>query len=430
MVQYTVQGGQKLSGSISIGGNKNSVLPCLAACLLTKDPVTLTNIPDISDIHVMLEIFEQIGVSYEWINKSTLKIQANDLQDSVLPKDLGSKLRASILLVGPLLARTGEARFSHPGGDIIGKRTLSTHFIGFEALGFEFEKHDLDYRGFRASTPSGTVSIFQEEASVTGTENVLMAAALGQCKFTLKNCPEEPHIVDLCNLLSQMGAQIQGIGTSTITVTGVDTLHGTEFRIGQDFMELGTYAIAAAITKGQITLTNCNLEGMEPVVLHLEKMGVTFIDNDDNSVTVTGKNLKGTSKLHTNIWPGFPSDLMSPAIVLATQAEGVSLLHDWMYESRMFFVDKLINMGAHITIADPHRVIVYGPTKLYGRTLESPDIRAGMALVLAALIAEGKSTINRAELIERGYENVVEKLTTLGAQIERNENHSRATDPR
>jgi UDP-N-acetylglucosamine 1-carboxyvinyltransferase len=428
MVQYFITGGNKLNGTISISGNKNSVLPCLAACLLTEEPVILHNIPQISDVLVMLDIFTSLGVTYEQIDEQTIKIQANQIHNSVLPKDLVSKLRASILLVGPLLARTGHAEFSHPGGDIIGKRTLSTHFDGFKALGYSFEINDQEYKGSKNTDLNSTITVFQEEASVTGTENVIMAAVLGKATLVLKNCPEEPHIVDLCHLLNQMGAQIEGTGTSTLKITGVEKLQGAEFTIGQDFMEMGTYAIAAAITGGQITLQNCTLDNMEPIINPFKKMGIQFSQNGNNSVTVTAQELLSIPKLHTNIWPGFPSDLMSPVILLATQAKGVSLLHDWMYESRMFFVDKLINMGAHITIADPHRVIVYGPTKLNGRRVESPDIRAGMTLVLAALAAEGESVINRAELVERGYEDVVTKLRSLGANIERKENQSRASD--
>jgi UDP-N-acetylglucosamine 1-carboxyvinyltransferase len=307
--------------------------------------------------------------------------------------------------------------FYHPGGDIIGKRSIDTHLEGFKKLGFVSEQHDRLYKVYRGEGKAQS-EMFLEEATVTGTENIILAAVIGSHEITLKNCAKEPHVVDLCNLLNKMGAKIQGVGEGTLTITGVEKLHGTEFRVGQDFMEMATYAIAAAITGGSVSLQNCTLEDMEPVTFPLMKMGLQFRE-ENNNIHVTSGELKAIPKLHTNIWPGFPTDLMSVVIVLATQSHGVSLLHDWMYESRMFFVDKLINMGANITIADPHRVLVSGPSQLYGRVLESPDIRAGMAMLLAALVSEGESKIKKAELIDRGYEEVVEKLSSLGANIKR-----------
>lgn len=417
MAQYVVTGGNKLKGTVRIEGNKNEVLPCMAAALLTKEPVTLKNVPAISDVGVFKELLKRVGAKVEE-GEGTLSITAARIESSVLPEDLTSRLRASILMAGPLLARTGKAGLHHPGGDVIGIRTLAPHLDGFEAMGYSLKQGDRYYE-LHQLHHKGAVKIFMEEASVTGVENLIMAAVLRRGETTIRNAPEEPHVVHLCQMLTQMGAKISGIGSSTIVIQGVEELHGTEFEIGADFIEIGTYAAAAAMTNGELLLTNCSLEGLEPIIIPLRKMGVVLEEERKGVLVKRGKLKALPLKLHTNIWPGFPTDLMSVAIVLATQCEGVSLMMDWMYESRMYFVDKLIGMGAHITIADPHRVVIYGPTPLRGRTLETPDIRAGIAMVLAALIAEGTSTINRAELIERGYVGVVEKLTELGADIKR-----------
>lgn len=416
MAKYLIEGGRKLSGSVDISGNKNSILPCMAACLLTEEEVVLKNVPQIADVSVMIEVLVSLGVSVEALGK-TLKIKAKNLNTHILPKQLTGKLRASVLLAGPLLGRLGKVSFSHPGGDIIGKRSITSHLLGFKALGYESKMRDRDYRIFKKNG-EGAGEFFLDEPSVTATENLIMACALSENEVKLKNCAQEPHIVDLCNLLRKMGVWIEGVGTTTLLIKGSHVLNGTQFSISQDFVELGTYAVAAALTYGSITLINCSLADMEPVIRPLQKMGLKF-EEKESSVTVSTKVIKAIDRLTVAIWPGFPTDLMSVMIVLATQAKGVSLLHDWMYESRMFFVDKLISMGANITVADPHRVLVWGPSKLWGRSLETPDIRAGMALVLAALVGRGKSTINRAELIERGYEDVVGNLKRLGAVISR-----------
>jgi UDP-N-acetylglucosamine 1-carboxyvinyltransferase len=416
MAKFLIEGGNKLSGTVQISGNKNSILPCIAATLLTQDKVVLHNTPRISDVFVFIDILHSLGVEAD-IEDHTLTIQARQINTTDLSKELTNKLRASILLVGPLLAKVGSVTFSHPGGDIIGKRSIDTHLSGFKTLGYHFEVSDRDYKGNRNGGVTAN-EIFLDEASVTATENLLLGSVIGNQVITFRNCAKEPHVVDLCNLLNRMGAKIEGIGESTLTVTQVESLHGAEFNVGFDFLELGTYAIAAAITGGEVKAQNCSLKDMEPVLNPLREMGIIFEEQGDG-ILLKASQIKPIPKLVTNIWPGFPSDLMSVVIVLATQASGVSLLHDWMYESRMFFADKLISMGAQITIADPHRVLVYGPTKLMARDLESPDIRAGMAMVLASLMAHGKSTIHKAELIERGYEDVVGKLRSLGANIER-----------
>jgi UDP-N-acetylglucosamine 1-carboxyvinyltransferase len=417
MAKYLITGGKKLQGKIRISGNKNSVLPCLAACLLTADEVILDNVPNISDVAVLCGIMETLG-SKVIHHDHSVTISTPAITNPKLPQDQVNKLRASILLVGPLLARFGKADFFHPGGDVIGKRSIDTHLMGFEELGYKISVNDREYHASKSWKMPEKKEIFLDEPSVTATENLILAAVIGSCKVTLKNCAKEPHVVDLCTLLNQMGAKIEGIGGSSLVITGVQKLNGTRFSIGPDFLELGTYAIAAAITGGKIEIENCDLSDLEPVLHPLRRMGISIEKKNDSIVTASASDLKAFPHLKTNIWPGFPSDMMSVMIVLATQAKGVSLMHDWMYESRMFFADKLISMGASITIADPHRVLVYGPTQLTARSLETPDIRAGMALVLASLIAKGTSTIYRSELIERGYEDVVEKLASLGAQIE------------
>ncbi|MDO8429008.1 MAG: UDP-N-acetylglucosamine 1-carboxyvinyltransferase [Candidatus Daviesbacteria bacterium] len=416
MAKYIIEGGNKLSGKVKISGNKNSVLPCLAATLLTEEEVILKNIPNISDVEVFCDILKGLGASVER-KSDQLTIQCKDIKVALLPEDKMTKIRASILLVGPLLARLGQVEFSHPGGDVIGKRSIDTHLEAFRELGYVFEISDRQYKGVKFEERTQNKEIFLAEASVTATENMILTTVLGNSAVILKNCATEPHVADLCNLLIKMGARIEGVGQSTLRIIGVEKLTGASFVIGSDFIEFGTYAIAAAITGGEVEIENIEFTNLLPVIKHLERFGLTF-ENLGKSIKVGFTELTAPgNKLHTNIWPGFPSDLMSVAVVLATQCKGISLLHDWMFESRMFFTDKLISMGANITIADPHRVLVSGVTPLYGRVQETPDIRAGMALVLASLVAVGKSTINKAELIERGYEDVVGKLSSLGAQI-------------
>lgn len=419
MAKFIIEGGVRLNGEVKISGNKNSVLPCLAACLLTEDQVTLTNCPQISDVKVFLELLKGLGAEVSEGLDGEIKVKAGKISGDALPKDLMVRLRASVLLVGPLLARLGKIEFYHPGGDIIGKRSIDTHLKGFSDLGFDFEREDKRYLGKKTREVNKDLQIFLDEPSVTATENLILASVLGSGQKILKNCAQEPHVADLCNLLNKMGAKINGVGTSTLIIEGQEKLKGAEFRIGQDFVEIGTYAIAAGITYGNLTLTNCTLEDMEPITIPLRQFGINLQKSGTDKIKIWAENLKAVDRIHVRPWPGFPTDLMSVFIVLSTQAHGVTLLHDWMYESRMFFVDKLINMGASIVIADPHRVLVHGPSKLLGRELETPDIRAGMALVLAGLVAKGTSVINKAELIERGYEDVVGNLTRLGVNIQK-----------
>ena len=416
-MKYQITGGKKLAGTVPISGNKNAVFPCVAAALLTEEEVVLENISNLKDTEVLIKILKKLGVNAEKTG-TLLKIKTPQIRHITLPQELMTKLRGSIVLVGSILSRVGKVIFYHPGGDIIGRRSIDTHLEGFKLLGASIKKDDVKYT-LSLESKSGEVSIFLTEASVTATENLILASVLGKKLVLLRNCAKEPHIVDLCRMLTQMGAKIEGVGSDSLKITGVEKLSGTKYRIGIDFIEVGTYAVAAAITGGKIKIDEIDATDLEPILFALKEFGVNYEIN--KGITFWANRLKSPKKLTTNIWPGFPTDLMSVAIVLATQSKGVMLCHDWMYESRMFFVDKLISMGANITLADPHRVFIYGPTKLKGRNLETPDIRAGMALVLAALVAKGKSTINQAELIERGYEDVLGKLRSLGAEIERSD---------
>lgn len=420
MAKYIIEGGNKLKGKVLITGNKNSVLPCMAAALLTEGEVVLKNVPDIADVDAMLLIFEQLGVTVSK-DGSELRIKATEIKSDSLPEGLTGKLRASILLIGPLLSKKKNVKFSHPGGDVIGQRSIDIHLKGLKELGYEYQIIDRAYEISKKSNFIDEKTVFLEDPSVTGTENLVMASVLGSHKITLKNCAQEPHVIDLCKLLNLMGAKIEGAGTSTLKITGVEQLNGAVFEIGPDYIEMATYVAAACMTSGGIEIENCSLFELEPITSAFKKMGINLLSKGTSTLVQSEKILPVPQfpGIVSRPWPGFPTDLMSIFIVMATQAQGMTLLHDWMYESRMFFVDKLISMGANITIADPHRVLVYGPAQLWGRNLETPDIRAGMAMVLAALIAQGKSTINKAELIERGYADVVNKLRKLGAKIER-----------
>lgn len=416
-MKYVINGGKRLKGSVRVSGNKNSVFPCIGAALLTQDEVILENISSLKDTEVLIEILHKLGVKVEK-NRSTLKIIASNINYSSLPEDLMVKLRGSIVLVGAILGRLGKVNFYHPGGDIIGKRSIETHIAGFRELGASFKRNNLKYNLSMPQTTSDHCRIFLQEASVTATENLVLASVLGQRQVILENCATEPHVVDLCNMLVQMGGQIDGIGTDTLVMTGVARLNGTKFAIRADHIEVGTYIVAAAVTGGEIKIEGIEGSLLDPILRPFQNFGIKLEKINDTIVVYPSK-LKSIPTLITNIWPGFPTDLMSVAIVLAIQAKGITLCHDWMYEGRMFFTDKLIKMGAKITLADPHRVLVYGPSRLRGRSLETPDIRAGMALVVAALASKGESIINQAELIERGYEGVVEKLRALGAEIRR-----------
>lgn len=423
MAKFIIEGGNPIGGTFHPRGNKNAVLPMLAACVLTDQPVVLHNVPLINDVKVMLQLLESIGVAVA-LDGHTVTLCAKNLSTTELDKNLCAKVRTSILLAGPLSARHGGAVIYPPGGDVIGRRRLDTHFYGLRSLGVEISI-DQAYR-FKAGPLHAWKMVF-DEASVTATENVMMAATLAQGISTIYNAACEPHVQDLANLLNEMGADISGIGTNNLTICGVKQLHGAEHTVQPDYIEVGSYITASVLTGGQLTIPNAG----EPRTLQVmqrafSKLGVEWT-RDGRDLIVPRQNERcirpdegnATPKIEDGIWPAFPSDLMSVCIVLATQTTGTALFFEKMFESRMYFVDHLMGMGANIIQCDPHRVVVIGPTRLRGSMLTSPDIRAGMAMLIAACCAEGKSVINNAQVIDRGYEAIEDRLAALGADIVR-----------
>ena len=423
MYEYVIDGGYPIRGTVTASGNKNAALPCLAATLLTKEPVILHNIPEIQDTNVMIDILKAIGAKVEKLSKNNWKIQCENVKNIELPGELTKKVRGSIVFAGPLLGRTGKCEMMPPGGDVIGRRRVDTHFLALEQLGATI--HVNGHFSFTAAKLTGA-DIFLDEASVTATENAVMAAAVADGKTILQNCASEPHVQDVCKMLNSMGAKISGIGSNILTIEGVPELHGCEFTIGPDYIEIGSYIGMAAATRGQITIKGIRPEEIRPLKYSFAKLGISWrIDGDELTVPNT-QELKVNSDLGNAIpkiddmpWPGFPADLTSIMTVVATQVEGTVLIFEKMFESRMFFVDKLISMGAKITLCDPHRAVVSGPSMLHGDHLVSPDIRAGMAMVIAAMCAHGTSRISNVYQIERGYEDLVGRLQALGAKIER-----------
>lgn len=423
MYEYQIEGGFPIKGTITASGNKNAALPCIAACLLTEDEITLRNIPKIEDTGVMFNILKSLGAEVNQIDEHTWIIKAKNIEHSDIPSDMSKKIRASILFAGPLLARAGKVTTLPPGGDVIGRRRLDTHFLALEELGARII---VDSKlEFSANKLKGA-DIFLDEASVTATENALMAAVLAEGKTEITNAASEPHIQDLCNMLNLMGAKITGIGSNILHIEGVEKLHGCDFTIGPDFMEIGSYIGLAAATKGSITINGIREKEMRPLKIAFSKLGIRWEIENDTLTVPAGQTLKVNSdlggmipKIDDSPWPGFPPDLTSIMTVVATQVEGTVLIFEKMFESRMFFVDKLISMGARITLCDPHRAVVSGPSLLHGDHLVSPDVRAGMAMVIAALVAHGESRISNVYQIERGYENLVERLQSLGAHIEK-----------
>ncbi len=423
MYEYKVEGGIPIRGTITASGNKNSALPCIAAALLTEESVILRNIPDIEDTNVMLKILESLGAEVEHSGDHQWKITAKNINKSDIPAELSRKIRASILFAGPLVSRTGKAIMPPPGGDVIGRRRVDTHFLALEELGARISV-DGPFT-FTANKLAGA-DIFLDETSVTATENALMAAVLAEGKTKITNAASEPHVQDLCNMLVSMGAKISGIGSNILTIEGVKKLHSVDFEIGPDFMEIGSYIGLAAATKGSITIKGVKAEDMRPLRVAYGKLGIRWTIEGDELTVAVGQEMKVNTdlggmipKIDDSPWPGFPPDLTSIMTVVATQVEGTVLIFEKMFESRMFFVDKLISMGARITLCDPHRAVVSGPSTLHGDHLVSPDVRAGMAMVIAAMAAHGESTISNVYQIERGYEHLVEKLQSLGARIQR-----------
>jgi UDP-N-acetylglucosamine 1-carboxyvinyltransferase len=426
MEKFIIHGRVPLEGDVTPSGNKNAALPMLAACLLTSEPVVLHNVPEIQDVQAMRALLESLGVSIETIGDHIWRIQAREVRPADLDPDLCRRIRASILLAGPMVARSGELNLPPPGGDVIGRRRVDTHILAIKALGAHAE-YDRDQRFFRfqAEKLEGN-NILLDEASVTATENAIMAAVTAQGTTVLRNAASEPHIQELCHFLNRLGGQIENIGSNTLNIQGVPRLHGGEFTIGPDYLEVVSFIGAAIVTRGSIRICNAGHEYLDMIRLVLGRLGVEWEVDGDNLVVPGQQKLLIEPDLGDAIpeisvmpWPSFPTDLMSIAIVIATQSQGSILFHDWMYPSRMFFTDKLVGMGAHIVLCDPHRCIVQGPTNLYGENMESPDIRAGMSLVLAALAAQGKSVIRNVGQVDRGYERIDEKLRALGARIER-----------
>ena len=421
--QFIVEGGRRLTGTIRPAGNKNAALPILCAALLTDQPVTLENVPHIKDILSLVELIRQAGATAEWTGPNTLVITAKAVRGDTLDPALCTRIRGSILLAAPLLARAGEVHLAPPGGDVIGRRRLDTHFLALEALGAEHafaERIIFRTRGLRG------VDLFLDEPSVTGTENAIMAAVAAEGTTILHNAASEPHVQDLCRMLVAMGARIEGVGSNLLTIEGGRPLHGCTHRIGPDHIEVGSFIGLAAVTRSALRIADAGVEHLRSVRLGFERLGVeTRIDGADlvvpeqQALRIRSDLGGAVPKLEDQPWPAFPADVMSIAIVTATQCEGIILMHEKMFESRMFFVDKLIGMGARIVLCDPHRALVSGPTELRGATVESPDIRAGMAMLIAALCAKGTSTINNIGQIERGYERIHERLNALGASIQR-----------
>ena len=423
MSEYKIRGGFPVKGTIKASGNKNSALPCIAAAVLSEEEVVLKNIPEIEEVSVRLEIFEALGGKTEKIEKNVFKLKMPQVKTSEIPEALAAKIRASILFAGPLLARTGKAVLPPPGGDVIGRRRLDTHFLALTELGARVET-DQNF-SFIAHKLKGE-DIFLDEASVTATENAIMAASLAEGTTILTNAACEPHIQDLCKMLNRMGAKITGAGSNIITIQGVKKLGGTEFKICPDYMEVGSFIGLAAVTRGQLNITDIEPKDMRPLKTAFSKLGIGW-RLDGTTLTVPDQQKMQVNcdmggmipKIDDAPWPGFPPDLTSIMVVIATQVEGTVLIHEKMFESRMFFVDKLIGMGAKITLCDPHRAVISGPSALHGSELVSPDVRAGMAMVLAACCARGESLIRNVYQIERGYEHLVERLQSVGVKIQR-----------
>jgi UDP-N-acetylglucosamine 1-carboxyvinyltransferase len=426
MQQFLIKGGKPLSGEIVASGNKNAALKMLAACLLTEEPVILQNAPDIGDMRTAIAIMRQLGADVEWQEARTLRVHARSITTAHLDRELATKMRASIVFAGPLLARHGEVFLPAPGGDAIGERRLDSHLIALTKLGAEI---GYEAGEFAMRAPHGLrgADILLPEASVTATENALMAASLAAGTTIIRNAASEPHVQDLCKMLVTMGAQIDGIGSNRLTIEGCTRLGGGTARIGADFMEVGSFIGAAAMTGGALTIREADPHYLDMVQLVYERLGVSWAVEANDIYVAAGQPMAIVPDFGNRIpiikaqpWPAFPPDLMSVALVIATQSAGAVLFHDWMYESRFFFTDKLVQMGARITLCDPHRVLVQGPAALRGvANISSPDIRAGMALLLAALSAKGETRISNIQQLDRGYEAVEHKLRSLGAQIER-----------
>ncbi len=424
MARFIVEGGVRLRGAITPSGNKNSALPLIAASLLTEEPVVLRNLPRIRDVEGMLEVLADVGATIEELDRHTVRIATAGVKKTAIDPTLSGEIRTSLLFAGPMLARFKQVHLGFPGGDVIGRRRNDTHFLALCALGAELETGERGY-ALRARALRGA-EVLLDEASVTATENALLCAVLAPGRTVLRNAASEPHVQELATALVGMGARIEGIGTNTIAIDGVERLRGLDHAIWSDHMEVGSFIGTAAMTHGEVTICRCAPGHLAMIRLVFERLGVdTTVDGDNLFVPVKERyciqpDLGGfIPKVQAQIWPGFPTDLTSIATAMATQAEGTVLIHEWMNAGRMFWVDALERMGARLVLCDPHRVVVVGPSQLYATELRSPDIRAGMALLAAALCAKGTSVINNIEQIDRGYEALDERLRGLGARIER-----------
>jgi UDP-N-acetylglucosamine 1-carboxyvinyltransferase len=416
MASLKIEGGRALSGRVAVEGNKNSALPLIAACMLTDQPCEIGNVPRIRDVDVLLQLIEELGAKVEGKGTPTLRIHCPRVTGSRPDPVLVGRLRGSVLLLGPLLARTGSARLAPPGGDFPARRTIATHLDALMALGAV----PLDEPGHAMHAPDGLkgASFYLDEASVTGTETALLAAAAAVGSTEIRHAATEPHVVELCEFLQAMGAGIEGTGSSTLRVHPPARLSGATHRLAGDYIEAGSWAVVAAITNGDIEVTGARTSELEVISAPLKRLGLDC-SYDNDTLIVRPSKLHAVRRITTGLWPGFPSDLVSLVTVLATQAEGRTLVHDWLYELRLFALEQMSAMRADLFLCDPHRIIVSGPAKLRGRGLDSRDLRSGMALIAAALAAEGESLVTPLETVERGYASLVERLRSLGAQVER-----------
>lgn len=419
MATLRIEGGRRLSGAVAVEGNKNSALPLIAACLLTEQECVISNVPRIRDVGVLLELLRRLGAEVDGEGTSTLRIRCRRVSTAEPDPVLVGKLRGSVLLLGPLLARRGAARLAPPGGDFPTRRTIATHLQALIALGAV----PVDEPGHALDAPNGLTgaSFYLDEASVTGTETALLAAAAARGATEIRHAAMEPHVVELCHFLQAMGVPIEGAGTPTIRVEGTEgtsRIGGATHRLQGDYIEAGSWGVVAAITGGEIEVTGARAEDMEVIAAPLRQMGLACA-HEGERFTVAASSLTAARRITTGLWPGFPSDMVSLVTVLATQADGRTLVHDWLYELRLFALEQLSAMHADLFLCDPHRIIVSGPKKLRGRLLDARDLRSGMALIAAALAADGESRVTPLETVERGYASLVARLRALGAMVER-----------
>jgi UDP-N-acetylglucosamine 1-carboxyvinyltransferase len=425
MEKFIIDGGTPLAGTIVPAGNKNAALPALAASLLTREEVVLRNIPRIRDVEAMVELLRRLDVNVEWRDENVVALRADELSHTDVDRDWAERIRASFLLAGPLLARRGRADMPPPGGDVIGRRRLDPHLDAFRALGADVH---VDRNYYRLSAPDGlhACDFFMDEPSVMATENALMTAALTPGSTVIHNAAAEPHVQDLARLLMAMGARIEGIGSNLMIVHGQEELGGADYSIAPDYIEIGSFIALAACTGGELRVKDTVPDDLRMTRLAFERLGCRIEFEGGDVIVPPGQRLRvksdegdAISKIEDGPWPAFPADLTSIAVAMATQAEGLILIHEKMFENRLYFVDKLVTMGARVIVCDPHRAVVSGPSRLHGERMESPDIRAGMAILIAALCADGRSEIGNISQIDRGYERIDDRLRTLGARIER-----------